>query len=273
MKKSSIVGLRLLSSILATVFIAVLLLGQVANAQATSSGNSRLDTIIERGSILVGTTGDYKPFSIIDKTTGDFVGYDIDAARMLGEALGVKVVFVQTSWPTLMKDLLDDKFDIAMSGITRTYARQKQAHFSHGYFPFGKSPLVRAQEKAKFTNLKAIDQPGVKIGVNPGGTNERFVKANIKKATIIVHAKNAEIPGMVAEGKFDVMITDSPEAIRYAKDDSRLYAALLDKTFTKNQFGIMMQRGDQVFANFINMWMEEMKLQGEFDKLYDKYMK
>ena len=269
----SIVSSRIFPAIVATMFFFVLFCGQGASAQTPSSGSSRLDSILERGSILVGTTGDYKPFSIYDKATGDFVGYDIDAARMLGEALGVKVVFVQTSWPTLMKDLLDDKFDIAMSGITRTYARQKQAHFSHGYFPFGKSPLVRAQDKAKFTSLEAIDQPGVKIGVNPGGTNERFVKTNISKATIIVHAKNAEIPGMVAEGKFDVMITDSPEAIRYAKDDARLYAAMLDKTFTKNQFGIMMQRGDQVFANFINMWMEEMKLQGEFDKLYEKYMK
>ena len=185
MKKSSIVGLRLLSSILATVFIAVLLLGQVANAQATSSGNSRLDTIIERGSILVGTTGDYKPFSIIDKTTGDFVGYDIDAAKLLAEALGVKVVFVQTSWPTLMKDLLDDKFDIAMSGITRTYARQKQAHFSHGYFPFGKSPLVRAQEKAKFTSLEAIDQlveglgASLALGFSTEGCDD-FIEAGLE---------------------------------------------------------------------------------------------
>ena len=269
----SIVSSRIFPAIVATMFFFVLFCGQGASAQTASSGSSRLDSILERGSILVGTTGDYKPFSIYDKATGDFVGYDIDAAKMLGEALGVKVIFIQTSWPTLMRDLLDDKFDIAMSGITRTYARQKQAHFSHGYFPFGKSPLIRAQDKAKYTSLEAIDQPGVRIGVNPGGTNERFVKANISKATIIVHTKNAEIPGMVAEGKFDVMITDSPEAIRYAKDDSRLYAALLDKTFTKNQFGIMMQRGDQVFANFIDMWMEEMKLQGEFDKLYDKYMK
>lgn len=264
---------RKLSTLLVITIFAVLMLGQVAYAQNASASSSRLDAILARGSILVGTTGDYKPFSFYDNSVGDYVGYDIDAVKMLGEALGVKVVFVQTSWPTLMKDLLDDKFDIAMSGITRTYARQKQAHFSHGYFPFGKSPLIRAQDKAKFTSLASIDQPGVKIGVNPGGTNERFVRANITKATIIVHPRNAEIPGMVAEGKFDVMITDSPEAIRYSKDDSRLYAAMLDNTFTKSQFGIMMQRGDQVFANFINMWMEEMKIQGQFEKLYDKHMK
>jgi cyclohexadienyl dehydratase len=264
---------RLVAVATVIALFAVLMLGQAVPAQAAPADESRLDDILARGYILVGTTGDYKPFSFYDKAANDYVGYDIDAARMLGEALGVEVVFVHTTWPTLMQDLLDDKFDIAMSGITRTYARQKVAHLSHGYFPFGKSPLIRAADKAKYISLEAIDQPGVKIGVNPGGTNERFVKANIKKATIIVHPKNAEIPGMVANGTFDVMITDSPEAIRYAKDDARLYAALLDNTFTKNQFGILMQRGDQVFANFINMWMEEMKLQGQFDKLYDKHMK
>ena len=271
--KNTIVSSRLPVVVMVIALFAVLMLGQVVSAHEASADESRLDTILARGYILVGTTGDYKPFSFYDKAVNDYVGYDIDAAKMLGEALGVDVVFVQTTWPTLMKDLLDDKFDIAMSGITRTFARQKQAHLSCGYFPFGKSPLIRAADKAKYISLEAIDQPGVRIGVNPGGTNEKFVKANITKATVIVHQKNAEIPGMVAAGKFDVMITDSPEAIRYAKDDSRLYAALLDKTFTKNQFGIMMQRGDQVFANFINMWMEEMKLQGQFDKLFDKHMK
>ncbi len=271
--RNAIVNSRRLLALLVAAVFAVLLFGQAVSAQDASATESRLDTVLKRGYILVGTTGDYKPFSFYDKAVNDYVGYDIDAARMLGEALGVKVVFVRTTWPTLMQDLLDDKFDIAMSGITRTFARQKQAHFSHGYFPFGKSPLIRTEDKDKYTSLAAIDQPGVKIGVNPGGTNEKFVKANITKATIIVHPKNAEIPGMVAAGKVDVMITDSPEAIRYAKDDSRLYAALLDNTFTKNQFGIMMQRNDPVFANFINIWMEEMKLQGQFDKLYDKWMK
>lgn len=264
---------RMLVAATVITLLAVLMLGQAVSAQAAPVNESRLDNIVARGYILVGTTGDYKPFSFYDNKVNDYVGYDIDAARMLGEALGVEVVFVPTTWPTLMKDLLDDKFDIAMSGITRTYARQKVAHLSHGYFPFGKSPLIRAADKAKYTSLEAIDQPGVKIGVNPGGTNERFVRANITKATVTVHPKNAEIPGLVANGTFDVMITDSPEAIRYAKDDRRLYAALLDNTFTKNQFGILMQRGDQVFANFIDMWMEEMTLQGQFDKLYNKHMR
>ena len=261
-----------LRNVLFVLAISFLLAASGQPAAAAPVAESRLDTIIGRGYILVGTTGDYKPFSYYDEAAGRFYGYDIDAAQMLGAALGVKVEFVKTTWPTLMSDLLANRFDIAMSGITRTFARQKQAAFSHGYFPFGKSPLIRLEDKDKYSSLQAIDRPGVVIGVNPGGTNEKFVRDNIRHATIIVHPHNVEIPGMVATGKVDVMITDSPEAIRYAKDNAKLYAALLDQTFTKNQFGIMLQRGDQILLNFVNLWMEEMKLQGQFDRLYQKWL-
>lgn len=250
----------------------LLVFGQVAFANAPSVSESRLDTIVQRGYILVGTTGDYKPFTYYNPQTDEYSGYDIDAARLLAKNLGVQVKFVKTTWPMLMPDLLAGKFDIAMSGITRTFERQKKAHLSHGYITFGKSPLVRMSDKDTFQSLQDIDKPEVRIGVNPGGTNEKFVLANMKNAKIIVVKNNLEIPSMVAEGKVDVMITDSVEAKRYAKDDSRLFAACTDHPFTMNQFGYLMQRGDQVFANFIDLWMEEMYLQKEFDRLYKNWI-
>lgn len=50
-------------------------------------------------------------------------------------------------------------------------------------------------------------------------------------------------------------------------------APLLDEPFTKNNFGILMQQGDQIFLNYVNMWMEEMELNGTMDRLEDKYIK
>lgn len=233
---------------------------------------SRLDTIINRGVIRVGTTGDYKPFTYLNPETKEYEGYDIDAAKKMAKDLGVKVEFVQTSWPTLMDDLLADKFDIAVGGITRNVSRQKAAHLTHPYIQFGKSPLIRAEDKERFKSLADIDQPDVKIGVNPGGTNKVFVDANIKNAQVTVVENNLDIPGLVAEGKFDVMITDNIEAMLYAKDDSRLYAALTDQTFTVDEKGYLMHRGDSIFANWVDLWMEEMKLKGEFEKLEKKWM-
>ena len=64
---------------------------------------SRLDKILQSGVLRVGTTGDYKPFTARDAATQQFSGFDIDQAESLGKALGVRVEYVPTSWPALMK--------------------------------------------------------------------------------------------------------------------------------------------------------------------------
>ncbi|BAQ11139.1 cyclohexadienyl dehydratase [Bacillus sp. OxB-1] len=232
-----------------------------------SLSESRLDRIIDQGVIRVGTPGDYQPFTYLNPETKQYEGYDIEAAKSLAKELGVEVEFVETTWPTLMEDLLADKFDIAMGGITRNMGRQIQAQFSHGYIPFGKSPLIRAEDKEKFTSLEAINQPDVTIGVNPGGTNQKFVNAHMTNANVIVVQNNLDIPGKVASGEVDVMITDSIEAIHYARENDVLYAALTEDPWEPSQFGYLMQQGDQKFLNTVNFWMEEMELKGVFEEL------
>lgn len=101
--------------------LAVALLVNVsAHAQQAPS---RLDEIVKRGTLRVGMTGDYKPFTYLDKTTQQFSGFDVDMAQALGKALGVKVEFVPTAWPKLMKDFEADQFDIAMGGVSVTLDR------------------------------------------------------------------------------------------------------------------------------------------------------
>ncbi|MCF6409463.1 transporter substrate-binding domain-containing protein [Pseudalkalibacillus salsuginis] len=233
---------------------------------------SRLDRIQKKGVIRVGTTGDYKPFTYFNEETNEFEGLDIDAAKLMAVDLGVEVEFVKTSWPTLMEDLLDDKFDIAVGGISRNTDRQITGHLSIPYLDDGKSPLIREEDKDRFQSLEDIDQPDVTIGVNPGGTNQKFVDANIKQANVVVIENNLDIPPMVAEGEVDVMITDKVEAIYYASKDERLYAALTDSTFTKSQKGYLMHRNDPAFQNWVDLWMEEMELQGEFDRLKQEWI-
>src|SRR4029453_17541770 len=98
-------------------------------AHAQQPANSRLDDIVKRGTLRVGMTGDYRPFTYFDKTTSTFTGFDVDMAEALGRALGVKVEFVQTAWPQLMKDFEADNFDVAMGGVSITLDRQKKGMF------------------------------------------------------------------------------------------------------------------------------------------------
>lgn len=239
---------------------------------ANKKFESQLDEIIDRGYILVGMTGDYKPFTYLNPQTNEYEGYDVDAMKLFAKSLGVEARFVPTTWKTMLPDLLEDKFDIAVGGVTRNTDRQKKAYLSQGYIQFGKAPLVRVEDKDKYTTLESINQPNVRIGVNPGGTNEVFVRAYLKNANVTVVENNLDIPHLVADGTFDVMITDTVEAITYAKADPRLYAALTDNPFTKNQKGYMIPRGDFIYASYLELWMDEMKLQGKFAELNKKWL-
>ena len=130
-----------------------------------------------RGVLRVGMTGDYLPFTSFDKTTSAFKGFDVDMAEALGKALGVKVEYVQTSWPRLMQDFEADSFDIAMGGISITLDRQKKGMFSTPIMREGKTPIARCADKGKYETIADIDRPGTRVIVNPGGTNERFCES------------------------------------------------------------------------------------------------
>jgi cyclohexadienyl dehydratase len=173
------------------IVLVIALLGSLIGVDV--AWGSMLDKIIGRGHILVGTAGDYKPFTYLNPSANQFEGIDIDMALHLGKSLGVEVRFVKTSWPTLMKDFLEGKYDIGMGGVSINLERQKKAFFTISYLKDGKTPITRRENVAKFSTLDQIDQPGVKVIVNPGGTNERFVRASIKKATIIVYEDNVTI--------------------------------------------------------------------------------
>ncbi|CQR23167.1 putative extracellular solute-binding protein [Yersinia enterocolitica] len=84
--------------------------------------------------------GDYAPLAFHDKQ-GQLVGYDVDMAKSLADSLKLKVTFVATSWPTLSEDLVADKFDIAMGGVTETAGRAAQFALS--------SPVVKNVSEIK----------------------------------------------------------------------------------------------------------------------------
>jgi len=248
-------------------------LGQILSGVGQTQPASRLDRIVQQGVLRVGTTGDFKPFSFLNPATNDYEGHDIDAAKMLAESLGVKIQFVKTTWPTLLKGIQEDQYDIAMCGITRNLARQKVAGLSYPYINVGKSPLIRAADRNRFKTLADIDQPGVKIGVNPGGTNQRFVDANIKRATVVVIERNLSIPEKIVAGEVDVMITDNIEAMIVSKAEPRLYAVDPENTYTKDDFGYLMPRDDQSWINYVNLWLDLAKLKGDLARLQQKWIR
>ncbi|MDD4612061.1 MAG: transporter substrate-binding domain-containing protein, partial [Synergistaceae bacterium] len=151
--------------------IAALALVLAFSAQGVAA--ERLDRIMETKVLRVGTPGDYRPFSMLDKASGKYDGHDVDVAELLASDLGVSVEFVPTTWSKMMEDYQAGKFDVAMGGITRSLARMLKGDFLPPYAPNGKVALVRKADREKFTSLEAMDVPETTVVVNPGGTNEK----------------------------------------------------------------------------------------------------
>ena len=239
--------------------------------QAAQAG-PRLDKIMETKVIRVGTPGDYRPFAI--KTDTGFSGHDIDLIETMAKELGVKVEYVQTSWPNLMKDLQSNQFDVAVGGITRNVNRMRVVDMLPGYAPFGKVALVRTADKAKFTTAESLNQPSVRVIKNPGGTNATYVLSNLKAAQVATHDKNAEIPALIAEGKGDVMITETYEAFVYSKADPRLHAAFIDAPLTpKNTLGFMLPTDDADYVRVMDFVWGLVDSRGGVKQAADKWLK
>ena len=234
--------------------------------------DGKIAEIAERGTIIFGTTGDYRPLSFREED-GTYWGFGIEVAKEIASRLGVEISFAPTSWPSLTSDVLakPQLFDLAIGGITITDARRETMLMSDGYLANGKTILCRASEADRYQSLADIDQPEVRVMVNPGGLNEKFANENLTHANIIVHQKNEEIPTLIAEGEADVMITEITEAPYYVKTDSRLAAPLLNKPFTHGEIGVLMQKGQEDLLQYVNGVIRKMKSDGSLRRLHEKY--
>ena len=234
--------------------------------------DGKVAEIEERGIIRFGTTGDYRPLSFCE-ADGTYWGFGIEVAKEIAARMGVGIAFVKTSWPTLTADVLADPqmFDLAIGGITITDARRETMLMSDGYLANGKTILCRASEAGRFNGLADIDQPDVRVMVNPGGLNEKFARENLTHAEIVVHEKNEEIPTLVAEGQADVMITEITEAPYYVQHDARLAAPLLSEPFTHGEIGVLMRQGQDDLLQLVNAIIRQMKADGTLGRLHEQY--
>jgi len=249
------------------VCLIALLFLPIASAQQAS----RLDTIVKRGTLRVGMTGDYLPFSIFDRATSTFRGFDVDMAEALGNALGVKVEYVHTAWPRLTGDFEADRFDIAMGGISIIPERQSKGLFSTPILHEGKTPIARCADKDKFGNLAEIDQPGVKVIANPGGTNERFDRAHLHSAEIVVYPDNLTIFDQIAKGDADLMITDASETRFQQKQHPGVLCAIHpDKPLDFAEKAYWMPF-DPPLKAFVDQWLHLSIENGAYAAIYAKW--
>lgn len=240
----------------------------LAQADTTSS---RLERVIQKGSLNVCTTGDYKPYTFL-KAPGQYEGIDIAMAESLAASLDVKVNWVPVTWKSLMDEMSAGHCDIAMGGISVTLARQQQAFFAEKIDVDGKIPLVRCEDVKKYQTIAQINQPSVRLIEPAGGTNEAFAHAFLPKSTLILSHDNAGIFQQLVDKKADVMITEASEALYQKKSHPALCAVNPDKPMQYGEKSYMLPTDDISWKLYVDQWLHLARATGEYQKIVADWM-
>ncbi len=243
------------------------ILPAISLAQATPD---TLKQVTDSKALRVCTPGDYKPFSF--DHDGKFEGLDIDLAHALAKSLGADVKLVKTSWSNLMADFTGGKCDIGVGGISVSLERQKQAFFSTPYMVNGKTPIVRCEDKAKYQTIDALNRPEVRIVANPGGSNEKFARTMLPKATLTMHKDNLSIFDEVASGKADAFVTEAAEARVQSKLNPKLCAVNPNKPLQYAEMAYLLPSQDMRFKLYVDQWFHLLKASGEYDRMAAKWI-
>lgn len=248
------------------------LAGLMASSPALAQGKSRLQTILERGTLRVGTTGDFNPMSVRDPATNSYRGFDIEAMEQLAKDMGVKIEWVATEWATLVPGIVADRYDLFAGGSSLNMARAKTVAFTDPYLEAGTVPVVQRAGADRFKDWSSINQKGVTVAVLLGTVFEEQARQHFPNATVKSIEKPATGYQEVLANRAQVTITSNIEAASLVKTYPNLtIVGTRNDMRNKRPFAYPVQQGDATWVIFLNNWIALKKSEGFFDALEAKW--
>ena len=240
---------------------------------ATSAlAESRLQRILVDGELRVGTTGDWNPMTMIDPATKERKGFDIDIATALAADMGVKVVFVPTTWKTLVNGVVADKYDMT-SSASLSPKRALVAGYSLSYFAVEDVPLMLNKNKGKYNSWEDLNNPNVTVAVTLGTVQEKRAEVLFDKSKIIKVSAPARDYQEVLAGRADISMTSNLEAAKLVKQYPQMMVVPVQGGKNPTPLAVLLPQTDQVWINYVNHWIILKTERGFFDQLKAKWLK
>ena len=266
MKKSLLIGLAV--SILFSFCICMPAIG----ADIQLAKKSTIEAILKKGELRVGFESGYMPFEMTDKK-GNFVGFDIDMAKAMAKAMGVKFVPVNTAWDGIIPALITKKFDIIMSGMTVTQERNLKINFADPYIIVGQTILINKKHKNKIKSYKDLNNSKYTVTSKLGTTGEQAVKRLIPKCKYKSFETEPEAALEVVNGKADAFVYDLPYCVVFNAEQGAGKLIFLDEPFTFEPLAWAITKGDPDFMNWLNNFLSQVKNDGRYERIHNKWIK
>jgi ABC-type amino acid transport substrate-binding protein len=216
--------------------------------------------LVEDGKLIVVTTGNFPPFTAIDESTGDNVGYTIDIVREVADRLGLELELPTVDFVAELEGLDQGLYDIADSGIWPTPERQESFLFSRPMTSTGIVAQVRAEDSG---SAGLGDLTGLDVGGIQGSSQEAYLldnEAELGYASYSGFTGAGEGLTALKQGRVDALSQDTLVAGFASVNDSELGVA--GPTVAAHPLSLAFQLGNEGKRDAVNAVLNEMIADG-----------
>ena len=238
---------------------------------ATLNADTALQNIIKKGELVLGTSGNMTPMTRSIDNGKDAVGFDIDLAKSMAEAMGVKLTIKVIPFEKLIPALNDAKIDIIISNMTITPKRNTQVAFVGPYLTSGKC-LITKQPSLASAKKEELNNALNKMVVIKGSTSEDFVKIGMPKVQAVSVATQEEALSLIRDSKVSAMLSDYPICSAIIQNNPNDNFVSVFSSLTYEPIGIAVAPKNQHMINWIQNFMVRANSVGLFEVLSKKWL-
>lgn len=235
--------------------------------------NSTLNKILNKGELRVALEPGYMPFEMKDKK-GRIIGYDVDIAKAMAKAMGVKLKIEETAFDGIIAGLLTNKYDIIISGMTITQQRNLKINFSDPYIVVGQTILLNKKHQNEIKVSKDLDNEKYTITAVLGQTGEIAARKFFKKAKVITFETESEAVSEVLNGRATAFVNDQPYNTVFMDGKGKGSLIHMDTPLTYEPLAFAIRKGDPDFINWLNNFLRQIKedkVVNLHERLYNKW--
>lgn len=250
--------------------------GQDKGAESTNSdANNTAETTEKKadateGNVLrIGTEGAYAPFNYTN-ADGTLGGFDIEIANAICADMQVTCEIVAQDWDGIIPGLKAGKYDAIVAAMSVTPERAQQVAFTDPYF--SNALVFLAKKDSTFDPAKVTDINAHSIAAQRSTISSQWLENTYPKADMKLYDTLSNAFLDLGAGRVDAMISDKLPAIEWLSSTSGNNYVLKGAEIDINDnFAIAVRPNDEALQAKINTSLSNIKANGTYDKINQKY--
>ena len=218
----------------------------------------------EKDVLVMATNAEFPPYEYYEGE--EIVGIDAEFAAAIAEKLGMELKIEDMAFDSIIPAVQSGKADFGAAGMTVTEDRQKQVDFSDTYYT-GRQVIIVAEGNTEIAGPD--DLAGKKIGVQQGTTGDIYASDDYGDENVERYNKGFEAVQALQQGKIDAVIIDDQPAQTFVSENEGL--KILETEYVEEEYALCFKKDSELVAK-VNEAIAELKKDGTFDKIIDKYI-